>query len=87
MIRRTIAGLLVSALLSIPAPVYAHHGEPMYRIFYYSDAARTVEVGEEIGGCGNGVVYTLTGERTQYAISTLLAYCVSDGPWPYLEPA
>lgn len=87
MVKGKIAGtLMVLALGSIPAPVYASHGEPMYYIAYHTDPTFTVQVGEDWGGCSNqGVTYTLTGQRTQYATYVHLANCVNEGGFTYLE--
>lgn len=88
MIKGKIAGsLLVASVLSVPAPVYASHGEPMYYYYYYTDATLTTQVGSATGGCSNhGVVYSYSGQRTNYFTSEHIGYCANDGWGPVLEP-
>ena len=88
MIKRNVAAMmLVSVGLSMPVPAYAHHGDPMYYYYYFSDSTYSVDVGMDMPGCSNqGVVYTLSGQRTQYVTSELIAYCANDGTGPILEP-
>lgn len=88
MIGRKIGGMmLVAAALSIPAPVYASHGEPMYYYYYYTDSSYTTEAGMGTSGCSNhGVVYSYTGQRTNYFTSEHIGYCANDGWGPVLEP-
>jgi len=86
--RGKISGmLLVAAVFSIPAPSYASHGELMNDIYFFTDATYTVQVGHDSPDCTSyGVVYTLSGQRTQYSYSQPFAYCANDGYYPYMEP-
>jgi hypothetical protein len=88
MMRGKFAGLaLVGAALSNPAPLQASHGEPMYYYYYHTDSTYSVDAGMDTPGCSNyGVVYTLSGQRTQYVTSELVGYCANDGGGPFLEP-
>jgi hypothetical protein len=88
MMRGKTAGiLLVAIVLSTPAPLHASHGEPMYYYYYHSDSTYSVDVGMDTPGCSNyGVVYTLSGQRTQYVTSEHIGYCANDGYGPVLEP-
>ncbi|HYI39685.1 MAG TPA: hypothetical protein VE053_05125 [Allosphingosinicella sp.] len=87
MIKKSAAAMLVTAALSMPAPAYANHGEPMYYYYYHSDSTYSVDVGMDTPGCSNhGVVYTLSGLRTPYVTSEHVGYCANDGYGPVLEP-
>lgn len=88
MIRGKIAGaLLVAAMLSVPAPTFANHGDPIYRIRYYTDSTYTNQVGVDQGDCSiYGTVYSHSGQTTQYETYELLGYCANDGGRAYWEP-
>lgn len=88
MMKRKIVGAsLIAAVLSIPAPVYASHGDPAYYIRYYSNSSYSTQVGEDIGNCSYyGVVYSHSGQTTQYSTQELIGYCANDGQGSYWEP-
>lgn len=83
MLKKKFAGmLLVATVLSVPAPVYANHGDPIYNIRYYSDSTYTVQVGEDLGACyyfGAGY-YSHSGQSTAYAVYEHIGYC-DRGNW------
>jgi hypothetical protein len=79
--RRMIAVLLSAAVLSAPVPAFSHHGEPLYRIKFYSDSSYTQQVGEDWGFCASfGVRYSHTGQATDHALYQLEGYCI-DGEY------
>ena len=88
MIKRRIAvALLVAGVFSLPAPAFASHGDPAYYIRFYSDQTYSSQVGEDIGNCSYyGVVYSHSGQSTQYASYELIGYCANDGYGSYWEP-
>ncbi|HEX8124469.1 MAG TPA: hypothetical protein VF652_05285 [Allosphingosinicella sp.] len=80
---RLIAAMLgVAATLSLPAPVFANHGDPIYRIRYYSDSSYAQQVGQDDGYCiYYGPAYSHTGQATNYATYELLGYCAERGEY------
>lgn len=81
--RRIVATLLVAATLSLPAPAFANHGEPIYYIRFYSDSSYTQQVGEDVGYCSfYGAAYSHSGQSTDYPSYDHIGYC-ADG---YYEP-
>ena len=82
--RRIVATLLVAGILSLPAPVFASHGEPIYWIRFYSDATYSQQVGEDVGYCIYwGAAYSHSGQSTNYATYDHIGYCAPGGE---LEP-
>jgi hypothetical protein len=85
LISATVA-LAASLAMAGPAGAQYHQGsQAMYNTIYYSDAARTVEVGYGQDVCtSQGVYESLQGYRTSYVQMEPTAYCV-DGQYR-LEP-
>jgi len=88
MLKGKIAGMLLAAtVFSLPAPVYANHGDPIYYIRFYSDSSYTQQVGEDVGYCSYyGTAYSHSGQSTNYATYDHIGYCANDGRGTYLEP-
>jgi hypothetical protein len=79
--RRMVATLLVAGTLSLPAPAFASHGEPIYHIRFYSDSSYTQQVGEDWGYCiVYGPAYSHSGQSTDYAVYEHIGYC-ADGQY------
>jgi len=84
--RRIVATLLIAASLSLPAPVFASHGDPIYYIRFYSDSSYTQQVGEDIGYCiYYGTAYSHSGQATNYPTYEHIGYCANDGRGTYYE--
>jgi hypothetical protein len=87
---RIFATFLIAGTLSLPAPAYANHGDPVYNTHYYSDATYTQEVGFDQGDCfWFGAGYSShTGQATSYIQYELIGYCARNeyGHGSYWEP-
>jgi hypothetical protein len=80
--RRIVATLLVVATLSLPAPAFANHGEPIYYIRFYSDSSYTQQVGEDVGYCiYYGAAYSHSGQSTEYPVYEHIGYCAEGGDY------
>jgi hypothetical protein len=80
--RRIVPTLLIAGIMSIPAPASANHGEPIYRIRFYSDATYAQQVGEDLGYCiYYGAAYTHSGQSTQYPLYEHIGYCAEGGEY------
>lgn len=80
--QRMVAMLVVAATLSLPAPVFANHGDPVYSKIYYSDATYTEQVGYAAGTCTPwGAGYAVPeGQTTSYVLYEHYGYCFR-GEW------
>jgi hypothetical protein len=79
---RTVATLLIAGIMSIPAAALASHGEPIYRITFYSDASYTQQVGEDVGYCiYYGAAYSHSGQSTDYPVYEHIGYCAEGGDY------
>lgn len=80
--RRIVATLLVAATLSLPAPALANHGEPIYRINFYSDSSYQELVGQDVGYCiYYGAAYSHVGQNTAYVTYEHIGYCAPGGDY------
>jgi len=80
--RRIVATLFVAGVLSLPAPAFANHGDPIYNTHYYSDSTYTDEVGFDQGACYYfGAGYSShSGQATNYILYEHIGYC-DRGMW------
>lgn len=76
--RKMFAALLAATVLSLPGPVFAYHGEPMYVIRYYSDSSYSEEVGTDYPFCqyDGSVGYSHFGQTTEFIDQYVSAYCI-----------
>jgi hypothetical protein len=79
--RKVVAATLAAAVLMSPTAALAGDREPVYHIYYYSDASYSQQVGFDQGDCSHyGVLYYHSGQSTAYAVYEHVAYC-TDGQW------
>lgn len=78
--------LLVACISSTPQPALANHiGDPVYRIRFFTDSSKAVQVGEDVGDCRYvGVTYSHTGQATEFSDYQLIGYC-NGGYWVELH--